>query len=526
MRVISFHTQHDANVAVTEDGQPILVLELERIFETRYFDSSSDPAEFRAQWARALDVVRRHAGREPFDLGVTSWVMPGQRRILAELVSATRWVTVHHHRAHASAGFQDSPFERALVVSFDGGGSDGTFSVFRAARERELELVERIPLNLGTPYRALGTAMPEVTAGRPQPRAGHLALAGKLMAYAALGQRRPEWEPALRDYYQRFQEPRQALYSLGEDLGLPLDADALEPARARDLAATSQGVFEDLAAEVVKRHSSQVEVDGLVLTGGCALNVVLNDRLRRAGPLPVHVPPAPNDAGIALGAAWTHDPSSGRSQTVFLGPPLDEDVPVEALRDRGARPSTPELVAAVLARGAVVGVARGRCEIGPRALGHRSILGDPRDPSLRDRLNGAVKFREAYRPFAPVVAAEHAGVLASGVRSPFMSFAVALGPEARRRFPAITHIDGTARIQTLEPGDDAWLHAVLTGFARHTGAAVLLNTSFNTRGQPLLQRASTALELLDTTGIDFVVLGELLIPKDPATIARFPEAGA
>lgn len=517
MNVIAFHTQHDANLAIARDGVLELAIELERLFEERYFESARDPVMFREQWQRAIEAAVRFTGIERFDVAVTSWVMPSYRRILAELVQAERWVTVDHHRAHALHGMHDAPFNRALVVSMDGGGNDGTFNVFRA-EQGALVHVARVPLNLGTPYRLLATAMPEVTGRRLQPRAGHLSLAGKVMAYAALGEARDAWLGAMEEYYRHYQEPIQALYTLGEQIGLALEPDALDERDARDLAATSQHVFEAIVLGVIREHLTDRD-EGIVLTGGCALNVRANQLVRRVLGRPVHVPPAPNDGGIAVGALWSIMPPSERPR-VFVGLPLELDVSESVLGQRGAVRADVDAIAALLCRGAVVGVAHGRAELGPRALGHRSLLALPGSLEVKDRINGRIKSREWYRPLAPAVAEAHAGAFVSDPSpSPYMSFAVEMSAEARARFPAAAHLDGTARVQTVPP--DTLLGRLLAALVQKGMPPIVLNTSFNTRGRPLLQRSSAALEALAQTELDFAWIDGWVVPRDLDTWRRF-----
>ncbi|HEY4243198.1 MAG TPA: carbamoyltransferase C-terminal domain-containing protein [Kofleriaceae bacterium] len=523
MRIIAFHVQHDAGVAVAEGGRLRIALELERVFEERYFECASSEPEFRAQWRRALGVLQRETGIERFDVAVTSWVPPSKRRILQELVEASEWRTVDHHVAHALHGFYDAPYEEPLVVSFDGGGNDGTFRLFRGHRRRGvLDAIARVPLNLGTPYRVLATAMPEVTGRCPQPRAGHLSLAGKLMAYAALASPRHDWLAAVIEYYRTYQEPSQALFSLGEALHLDLEADSLLPEDARALAATSQVAFEALLLETISAHLDLDEVDGLVLTGGCALNVVANERVRRTFGLPVHVPPAPNDAGIPVGALWSVSPPIDVGSP-FVGPELIDDVDERTLRERGGRRADVVEIARLVRRGAVISIAQGRAELGPRALGHRSIVAAPDRRELRERINARIKSREWYRPVAPAVLASAAGRFFDGEPcSPYMSFAVPVRDSARGQLAGVVHVDGTARVQTIDD-PTSLLGSLLVALESMGAAPCVLNTSFNVQARPLLQRASAALEALDTTEIDFAWINGWLVPRDADVARQFAE---
>lgn len=521
MKVIAFHVQHDASVAVADSGRLLLVLELERLFEERYFASSLDDMTFREQWTRALTTLRNATGIDRFDIAATSWVMPSKQRVLQQLVQAAEWRTVDHHVAHALHGLHDAPFERPLIVSFDGGGNDGTFRVFRGERQhRRLTPSARIPLNLGTPYRLLATAMPEVTGRHPQPQAGHLSLAGKLMAYAALAASRPEWLAPVEEYYRTYQEPTQALYSLGQALGLDLEADALSDEDARALAATSQAVFEALLLGVVHEHVEATNVDGIILTGGCALNVVANERLRRTFCKPVHIPPAPNDAGVAVGALWAATPPVG-VHGPFVGLDLIRDVDDVQLIARGGQRAAIDDIARLVLAGAIIGIAQGRAELGPRALGHRSIIAAPDRPELRERINARIKSREWYRPIAPAILAEAAPRFFEGaVHSPHMSFAARVREPERSRLAGALHVDGTARVQTIEDRGSV-LGSLLVALERLGATPCVLNTSFNVRGRPLLQRASAALEALDSTDLDFAWIDGWLVPRSADILHRF-----
>ncbi|MBK7535998.1 MAG: carbamoyltransferase [Myxococcales bacterium] len=523
MKVIAFHVQHDAGVSVADSGQLLIALELERLFEERYFGCAAAEGEFRAQWQRALEVVRQETGIERFDVAVTSWVPPSKRRILKQLVKASDWREVDHHVAHALHGLHDAPFEAPIVVSFDGGGNDGTFRVFRGSRrEGTLHPIARIPLNLGTPYRLLATAMPEVTGRRPQPRAGHLSLAGKVMAYAALSPPRHDWLNPVVEYYRTYQEPAQALFSLGEALHLELEPDALSQDDARSLAATSQTAFETLLLETIASVLQGASVDGLVLTGGCALNVVANERVRRTFGVPVHVPPAPNDGGISVGALWSVDPPVGELRP-FVGLELQGDVDEETLRRRGGRRASAVEIASLVRRGAIVGIAQGRAELGPRALGHRSIVAAADQPQLRERINARIKSREWYRPVAPAILASAASrFFEDAPSSPYMSFALPVRDSARPLLAGALHVDGTVRVQTVSDPTSV-LGALLVALERSGAPPCVLNTSFNVRSRPLLQRASAAIEALDTTELDFAWISGWLVPRDNDVDRRFQE---
>jgi carbamoyltransferase len=286
--------------------------------------------------------------------------------------------------------------------------------------------------------------------------------------------------------------------------------------------------------------------EGIALGGGGALNVLLNQRIRDVFGLPVWVPSAPADDGLAVGLAWTVQPpprpptgterSGARLGLEYAGASLWDarGLPELARRAEASRTST-EGLAERLAAGAVVGAVVGRQEFGPRALGHRSLLAVP-GPGMKARMN-AVKAREWWRPVAPTLLASEASAVFEGVGelqgvgeggrqgdvSPFMSFAPRLRPEMRTRAPAVWHFDGTARPQTVTAEREPWLHALLTAVKRETGLGVLINTSFNTRGQPMVNRAEDAVCLLcqlHGDGLDHVWIDGWLFSQDRGQACR------
>ncbi|EDV25487.1 uncharacterized protein TRIADDRAFT_55626 [Trichoplax adhaerens] len=522
------------------------------LFQVRYFCSAPKNAQFREQWEKAIDEVTKYTGIHHFDVAVTSWVMPSKRLILQELIECDKWIAVDHHLCHATLGFYDSPFQNALILSYDGGGNDGTFNIYSGTRkDYKIQLIKKIGLNLGTPYRQLATCMPEVTGktfSNDEPtnymRFAPLALSGKVMGYAALGKVRKEWHQELSDYYKWFVTPLQAIFSLGDQLNLNLEPNALDNENARDLAASSQKVFEELlCAEVNKclctlRETGQ-DIDGIVLTGGCALNVNANYEVAKDFGYPVHVPSAPNDCGISIGAAWQVTPPIQHFPTQYCGLPLHGlDSLTKLAQERNARVVTITELAEIIANGAIIGIARGRQEFGPRALGHRSIVCYPNKQELKDKIN-RLKSRQWFRPLCPSVTVECArdifevcsssegAVVKSCISSngskgwipasPYMSFAVPLTAQAKEMFPAISHFDGTARLQTVSNEDEPWYHSLLVAIGQKTnGKEILLNTSFNVKGKPILNNVNTALEILDNNQsdtLDYVLIEDYLFQK-------------
>lgn len=356
---------------------------------------------------------------------------------------------------------------------------------------------------------------------------------GKVMGLAPWA---PEWAP---DDARRpvMQGPLEELVIDWERLEQAPHAnlwreEETRPASAR-LAADVQADLEDVVLDFLGRLREETGETRLAFCGGVALNSTLNGRLiREAGFEEVFIPPYPGDQGIAVGcAAYGHllgageeatRPAPRRPLSPYGGRAPEGDAVEEALARFGpwldeaalGGESLPEVLAEALADGQVVGLCRGRAEFGPRALGHRSILADPREAGMVARINRAIKKREGFRPFAPtVLEAAVPAWFAHDAPSPYMSHTVAVLPEQAPRIPAVVHADGTARLQTLAPGVAPFYEAVITAFAARTEVPMVLNTSFNIRGEPIVETAGDAAWSFLRSELDLLVLEDRLFRR-------------
>jgi carbamoyltransferase len=293
-----------------------------------------------------------------------------------------------------------------------------------------------------------------------------------------------------------------------------------------NLAAAGQRAFEDAVLEVARWLYGRTGAKDLCFAGGTALNVSTNDRLIRETPFErVFIPPAPSDAGTSLGCAMygvaelLGRPVDYRWNNDFLGPEPERAAIDAALRDvPDLVVSTPDdlvgTVVDLLVQTKVIGLYQGRSEFGPRALGHRSIIADPRPPFMRDWINANVKGREWFRPLAPIVLLEHASAFFDMRRpSPYMQFAAPVHGDAAEKIPAVTHVDGTARLQTVGPDDDAFVRALLERFQARTGIPVLLNTSFNGKDEPIVETPHEAVASFLRTPMHALVIPPYLVRK-------------
>ncbi|MDX2038558.1 MAG: carbamoyltransferase [Isosphaeraceae bacterium] len=496
------------------------------------------------------------------------------RRTLARELGARprRLVFVEHHESHAASAFLPSPFEEAAILTLDGVGEWAT-STRGVGRGNRVELHDeiRFPHSLGLLYSAFThycgfkvnsgeyKLMGLAPYGRPKFAE---AILEKLIAVDADGGFRLDLDyfdfpHGLRMTSRRF----DALFG-----GPPRRPESRLEQRHMDLAASIQAVTEEVVLRIARSLHAETGVENLVMAGGVALNCVANGRLLREGPFrSIWVQPAAGDAGGALGAALfvAHGlldrprPDRGGLDAMagaLLGPafgPAEINAALAGwagpVRRFGERSERDREAARLLDEGQIVAVFQGRMEFGPRALGARSILGDPRAPEMQSRMNLEIKFRESFRPFAPCVLAERAGDwfdFPETASSPYMLVTapvhekrrIALGaddartlaedPDLIRRvniprstIPAVTHVDQSARLQTVDARSPD-LRGILEAFEARTGCPVLINTSFNVRGEPIVCTPEQAIRGFAATGIDALVLEDAILEKDSAARAN------
>jgi carbamoyltransferase len=463
-----------------------------------------------------------------------------------------------HHESHAASAFYPSPFDSAAVLTMDGVGEWATTTIGHG-EGAELRILEQIdfPHSLGLLYSAFTyfTGF-KVNSGEY-----------KLMGLAPYGE--PRFADAIRRELIDLRDDgsfRLNLDYFGYLSGLamtnrrfarlfggpPRRPEARITRREMDIARSIQEVTEEVVSKLAHHARAVTGERHLALAGGVALNCVANGKLLREGLFDdLWIQPAAGDAGGALGAAlaYWHNALGKPRQAVpgdamrgaFLGPQFPDAEVRAFLAARGypgveiADPGAwARRIAELLASGNVVGLCQGRMEFGPRALGGRSILGDPRSPAMQSVMNLKIKYRESFRPFAPSVLEDKAAEYFELDRpSPYMLLVADVRPERRLErgegqpvedlvewvnrprsdIPAVTHVDGSARIQTVNREQNPRYHAILEAFAALTGCAVLVNTSFNVRGEPIVCTPEDAYRCFMRTEMDWLVLGSFLLDK-------------
>ena len=536
-------------------------------------------------------------GFRPFAMAIPLWVREKlfQKRLLRQELEALdadvdwreRLLFAEHHQSHAASAFYPSPFREAVVLTMDGVGEWATTSAaIGSGSALEIERELHFPHSLGLFYSAFASYTGfRVNSGEH-----------KMMGLAPYGE--PKFLPAILEHLMDLKD--DGTFRLNLDYfgycdrlrmtngrfealfgGPPRRPEEPIARRHADLAASAQAAVEEAVLRLTRSLREESGIPYLCLAGGVALNCVANGKVLRDGRFDdVWIQPAAGDAGGALGAALAAahglfgepralpaggPPSAaGRGAAprdsmrgARLGPGFGPDEVRAALDAAGARYETLDgaalLAAAVeaLAAGKAVGWFQGRMEFGPRALGGRSILADPRSPAMRETLNRKVKLREAFRPFAPSVPRERAAEWFGLDRdSPYMLLTAEVRPErrsaaadgrgeaaaadagglawagpgeaAQSEIPAVTHVDGSARVQTVDRGTHPRFHALLEAFGERTGCPVLVNTSFNVRGEPIVCTPADAVRCFLGTDIDCLAIGDCFLRKedqDPALVA-------
>ena len=584
---ISAH-YHDSAAALVIDGLPVCAVQEERLSRRK------NDAGFPLQ---AIEWCLEHAGVEPesldavvfyerpmlkFDriltcalrafprswrafpaamknsLGEKVWVrgiisshlgVPGQKILFTE-----------HHQAHAAAAFLTAPTLHAAILTTDGVGEWATLTIGEGKRFENgktnitLHREIRFPHSLGMLYSTFTAYL-----GFPVNEGEY-----KLMGLAGYG--RPTMIDKVRKLIQRtddgafkldlnyfdFHTTAKSSYSSGfvELFGPPrnsydpIDLETSDGQRFANCAASVQRVLEDTLIDIARALHQNTGLPDLCLGGGVALNGVANARLlAESGFERVFVPPAPGDAGCALGAALYADrihfgnPDREVSDHPFLGPSIDGKELARLAGEDGHAfddcddNALVEQTADDLAADRIVGWIDGALEFGPRALGHRSILAAPHSAAMRDRINREIKYREEFRPFAPVVPIEVADryfeLPPGGKRlARFMSGVFRVRPEWRSQLEAVTHVDGTARLQALERAMAPRLYDLLLAYERRSGIPVLLNTSFNLAGDPIVARVVEGYSTFLRSGIDVLVAGNTRLVKREALPSKTKEAVA
>jgi carbamoyltransferase len=553
---INYSQMHDSSACLVRDGELVFAVAEERMSRAKHdarFPSNAIRAclDFARVKVEQLDEVCfgwqaagaafRHdlqcyaSGKMPltYTNGLNStlhflsmWHQRGGAKRFVQTFGATkaRMRFVEHHLAHALSAYSFSGFDDAAVVVMDGRGAWEATSIWHG-RDGRMEHVLTIPFP-----DSVGYFYSEFTEYLGFQRNSD---EWKVMGLAPYG------KPGLD--MRAFIEPDAVPYKVH---ARKLVANGVVPfaeivrlfgprripeseidERHKDVAYAVQDACETAMMSVVKMAMERTKSKNVCLAGGVALNSKANGKIVASGLVEkFFVQPAASDDGVALGAALAPYMDSGRRlpmkamQHAYLGPEFDDEAIENALRTYKLKYTRlgdiAWAAAELLSNGKILGWFQGRMEFGPRALGSRSILADPRDPSMNTKVNNAVKFREWWRPFAPSIKKEAAGeYLESANDSPFMILTAQVRPEKRSVIPSVTHIDGSARPQTVEQEINPLYWRLIDEFGKRTGVPVIMNTSFNLRGEAIVHTPTDAIRTFFSSGMDALVIGSYLVEK-------------
>ncbi len=551
---------HDSAAALLKDGVIVAACQEERLSRKRH--DSDFPA-------RAVKYVLKEAGIKPEDLDAVGFydkpLLKFERMLSTYVATFPRsfssfrkamplwireklWIPsmirkelspykgpilfAEHHMSHAASCFLVSPFEEAAILTVDGVGEWATAS-FGVGKGTDISLFKeiRFPHSLGLLYSAftyylgfkVNSAEYKVMGLAPYGKPVHFDRIMKEMVHL-----NDDGSFKLDMKYFSYDYGLTMTNGVFDDFfgGPPRKPEAWMNEREFDIAASVQKVCEEVVLRMANHIHKETGLDNLCMAGGVALNCVANGRVVRETPFKnLFVQPAAGDAGGAVGVAhylyntiekkprtkaWTH---------AYLGPEYKDAEIQQYLDGQGAKykllsdAELTERTAELLSEGNVVGWYQGRMEFGPRALGARSILADPRDPKMRDTLNLKIKFREGFRPFAPSVLADKASEwFEIEGDSPYMLL-VAQVREGKRVIPAVTHVDNSARLQTVTRAENPLYYDLIREFEKITGVPIVINTSFNVRGEPIVCTPHDAYLCFMRTNMDYLVLGHHVLDK-------------
>ena len=550
MTNIGFYGSHNSAFAIEKDGEILCVLELERFvnYKNGGIAQYKTVKDIHLTMENVVSWILKTYNIEEFDNCMVNSVtvnMHGKAYNLHHMIPHKNTVLINHHEGHAAGAFYQSDFQDALIFSFDGGGNDGKFNIYKANRKEGVTLLEsvsnpkhnndHVKYDLGFPYATFGDFFADIN---QEPIVdGNLVYPGKIMGLCSYGNVHEDWIPYFMDYYKEnaqsgeYEAEIQRL--IGDRIGVTFNKHSrLSGQTAYDIAATAQRAFEECFFEVANPYLEQYKDLPICIAGGCGLNILLNTRIKQELNREVFVGPNPNDCGLALGLLLAHTKPESAVDVTYKGIPILDYGAITEYFNTGCAKLVKKIVTKNtedypsdsitnideviddLINGSIIGVVRGNSEHGPRALGNRSIICDPTIPEMKDTLNAKVKHREWYRPFSPMVRLEDVSTYFEWEgESRHMSFCPKVKEEWKDKLVSITHVDGTARVQTVTREQNAWIYDVLTKMHEKTGVGVLLNTSFNVNRKPILSTLKDAFKIFNESEMDRLIIEDYYFIK-------------
>ena len=544
-KVLAINGCHDASVTFVDKNKNLRIFEYERFCKKRFGilkreDEGNILGTTEEVRKRFIDYLKTQLFEEP-EIILYSELEDSDFEWLQEKFPNANMIMMGHHMSHCSGAYFQSGFENALVFSLDGGGRDYitsnildfrsySFYIFIDGQDQFLFSSDDPNIKKFNPgiYGIFGYFCSEISktgSDVDQSSKFSLSYAGKIMGLSAYGEVRDEWIGPIEKFYSHSANEHwnycdAYIKELSSDMGVELHKDCFSGKDSYDLAATNQYVFEKMCFDLIKPVVDEYNLN-VVFSGGCALNVLFNQKLCEyldSKKLKLYIPPFPSDCGLSFGH-YVHYTRLFNTLTPYCGIDiLDRDKIQEYYSEYYSRGKVKYTnvndIVDLIAEGKIGGIIQGYSEVGPRALGNRSIICDPSFPDMKDIINKKVKFREWFRPFAPVCLEDFIDeYFENAYPSEYMSFAPTVKEEYREILSSITHVDGTARLQTVNKKQHSLFHAILTEMLQRGKPSVILNTSFNIKGKPILTTVEDAFYVLENTELDFIVVENLLFYK-------------
>jgi len=556
---------HDSSAAILKDGKVIAAVEEERFSRKKFDDDFPKQA---INWclkesgisSKNLDSVAFYD--KPvlkFERLLDNYIAVAPRGLYSFLDVIPKWlhkrlwvkdeiskylkdfngeiIFPEHHMSHAAHAFFTSPFDEAAILTVDGVG-EWTTASFGTAHDTTIKLTNDIrwPHSVGLFYSAF-TYFLGFKVNEGEYKLMGLSAYGKPKYYDLIMKNlvdvKNDGSIRLNMKYFSFTYDKVMTNQMFSDLfGIPPRKEDSKAEQIHyDIAASAQLVLEDILLKMVNHVHKKTGMPNLCFGGGVALNGVANYRILKDGPFEnLHIPPSPGDGGSAIGCAqylyYCHDKNKRMMEdnveriknNIFVGPSHSNDE-IKLFLDINKidykfleTNSLLQTVAKLIVEGNVVGWYQGKMEWGPRALGNRSIIADPRNAKMKDILNEKIKHRESFRPFAPCILEEYASEYFDvDVSSPYMLLVAPV--KKPEKIPAVTHVDGTARLQTVSKDINLLFYNLITEFYKITGVPVLINTSMNVRGEPIVDTPEQAYNMIVKTDMDYIVMGDYIIKK-------------
>ncbi len=534
---IAIYGSHDASISIRISSDEYKVYELERLTQKRYYSLNKD-SEYKSVIDTMYDFLEREHGFTEYDSIFYCECDEPILNYIAKKFAPAHMEKMQHHFGHAACGLWQSNFDEALIISFDGGGWDidgiSFFNIFTGNKKTNtFTKIGSLPLDICSAYTLMAYPLKSV---EKKDMGSYLAWAGKIMGLAGHGRVLDSHIEKMRAfYYGQIDMPSlsklfSSIFSGGK--GEMNSVDHFQT--CANIAATSQKVFEDIFFSAIEPYIYKYDLP-VVITGGGALNVINNqsmyNKLKGMGKQ-LFIPCNPNDCGLSLGfMLLRYPPDSGKmEQITYSGFPLIDKEELTVMNhlntkqawivtsldfkgmDKGIECDIKTL-AKHLVEGKIIGIIQGGSEVGPRALGNRSILAYPKE-GVKDKINSKIKFREWYRPLSPVCRMEDAGeYFHEPVNSEYMTYSQSVKDVKYEMGLSIVHEDGTARLQTVTKEQNPVLHELLCEVNALTGVGILINTSFNSKGKPILTTIKEALQVLKDTELDGVWVNGYLFTK-------------